>query len=77
MRHLFRKMAQNEEETIDQFGYRLRPKARYCDYANIDDVIRDQLIEKCSNDSIRRKFLERADSANLLVTARSIEAVEM
>jgi hypothetical protein len=33
-RHMFREMAQNEKETIDQFPIRLRRKAQQCDYGD-------------------------------------------
>ncbi len=78
-RHLFRKMQQQQNETIDQFVYRLRQKAQYCDFTDVDENIRDQVVEKCSSDIIRRKFLERADTntlSQLQELARSIEAVE-
>ena len=78
-RHLFRKMTQTHDETVDQFAYRLRKKAAFCDFENTDDMIRDQLIEACHNQTIRRKFLECASSntlGKLLEMARSIEAVE-
>lgn len=79
-RHLFRKMSQKQDETVDQFAYRLRRKAAFCDFEKTDDMIRDQLIEACHNQSIRRKFLESAsnnDLGKLLEMARSIEAVEL
>lgn len=44
-RHMFREMAQNENETIDQFAVRLRRKPQQCDYGDqLDSQIRDQII---------------------------------
>ena len=41
-RHMFREMAQNEVETIDQFAVRLRRKAQQCDYAWRSARVSDQ-----------------------------------
>ena len=57
-RHVFRQMKQNEGETILQFVTRLRIVANDCDYGNNrDDFVRDQVIEKCLQKSLRVKFL--------------------
>ena len=77
-RHVFRQIQQMEGETIDQFVGRLRQKAISCDFANVDEAIRDQIIEKCKDSRLRRKFLEKASDATLTViqeTARVHEAV--
>ena len=77
-RHVFRQMQQMEGETIDQFVCRLRQKAISCDFANVDEAIRDQIIEKCKDSRLRRKFLEKASDATLTVlqeTARVHQAV--
>ena len=77
-RHVFRQMQQTEGETIDQFVCRLHRKAISCDFANADEAIRDQIIEKCKDSRLRRKFLEKASDATLTVlqeTARVHEAV--
>jgi transposase InsO family protein len=78
-RHLFRKMKQSDGETVDQFAYRLRKKAAHCGFQDVDEMIRDQLIDSCHNQAIRRKFLESAATCTLdklLESARSMEAVE-
>ncbi|XP_068707557.1 uncharacterized protein [Montipora foliosa] len=77
-RHVFRQMQQTEGKTIDQFVCRLHQKAISCDFANADEAIRDQIIEKCKDSRLRRKFLEKASDATLSVlqeTARVHEAV--
>ena len=71
-------MQQTEGETIDQFVCRLYQKAISCDFANVDEAIRDQIIEKCKDSRLRRKFLEKASDATVTVlqeTARVHEAV--
>ena len=56
-RHVFRQMEQMEGETIDQFVCRLRQKAISCDFANVDEAIRDQIIEKCKDSRLRLCYL--------------------
>ena len=57
-RHVFRQLQQLPNETVDQFAARLRQKQRSCGCANVDEAIRDQVIEKGSSTHIRRKFQE-------------------
>ncbi|CAB4043490.1 Hypothetical predicted protein, partial [Paramuricea clavata] len=59
-RHMFRQMQQKENETIDQFVCRLRQKSISCEFTNVDEAIRDQIIEKCRDPKLRRKFLEKS-----------------
>ena len=78
-RHLFRQMSQAAGETVDQFVCRLRQKALTCEFANVDETIRDQLIEKCENVKLCRKFLEKVNASlkDLQDIARAHEAVEI
>ena len=65
-------------ETIDQFVCRLRQKAISCEFPSVNEAIRDQIIEKCRDPKLRRKFLEKSSEATLTVlqeTARVHEAV--
>nr|XP_058962028.1 uncharacterized protein K02A2.6-like [Pocillopora verrucosa] len=66
-RHGFRQMAQLQSETIDQFVCRLRQKAVSCEFDKVDEAIRDQLIEKCRDPELRKKFLEKAQDGTLTV----------
>ena len=64
--------------TIDQFVCRLRQKAISCEFPSVNEAIRDQIIEKCRDPKLRRKFLEKSSEATLTVlqeTARVHEAV--
>ena len=61
-RHVFRQMDQQSHEKVDQFVCRLRQKAITCEFANVDETIRDQLIEKCRDGRLRRKFLEKTNA---------------
>ena len=46
-RHVFRQLETQSHEKVDQFVCRLRQKARTCEFANVTEMIWDQLIEKC------------------------------
>jgi len=78
-RHCFRQLQQGDNEAIDQFVTRLRQQADLCNFAEQkDDHIRDQLIDKCKSDVLRRQLLEKRDVtlANALEIARAKEAAE-
>ena len=78
-RHVFRQMQKMEGGgTIDQFVCRLRQKAISCEFPSVNEAIRDQIIEKCRDPKLRRKFLEKSSEATLTVLqeiARVHEAV--
>ena len=46
-------------ETSDQFISRLRQQAQHCDFQDLNDQLRDQLVEKINPPSLRRKLLEQ------------------
>ena len=48
-----------------------------CDFTDVDETIRDQLIEECLDPKLRRKFLEKANATltDLKGIARAHEAV--
>ena len=76
--HVFHQIQLTEGETMDQFVCRLHQKATSCDIANVDEAIPDQIIEKCKDSRLRRKFLEKASDSKLTVlqeTAQVHEAV--
>jgi len=78
-RHLFRKTTQKEGETIAQFVTILRHLSTGCEYGeDIDNQIRDPVIEKCNSDRLRRKLLEKGKLtlAQTLDVAATFEAVE-
>lgn len=60
-RHVFRGLAQNEGEPINQFVTRLRQQAKYCGFTSVDDEIRDQIIEKCRSEELKKRILEKGD----------------
>ena len=76
---MFWQMQQNEGETMDQFVCRLRQKSVSCEFANVDEAIRDQIIEKCRDVKLCWKFLEKSGTLTLNTfqdTARVHEAVD-
>ena len=79
-RHLFRQIAQEPGETVDQFVCKLRRRAVSCEFGDKeDDYIRDQVIDKCLSTNLRRRFLEKEGELTLdtlLRIARSQEAVD-
>ena len=69
-RHNFRQAKQQQTETVSQFITRLRELAAPCDYGeNLEDFIRDQVIDKCLSNNLRKKLLAEKD----LKLARVIE----
>lgn len=78
-RHQFRQMEQASGESVDQYVCRLRQKAIFCEFGNVDEAIRDQLIERCRDPRLRRKFLEKTNATlkDLQDLARVQEAVNM
>ena len=53
-RHLFRQAAQGPTENMDSCATRLRNLAKSCEYGNVDEMIRDQVVDKCASNSLRR-----------------------
>ena len=77
-RHIFRQMEQQSHGKVDKFVCRLRQKALTCEFSNVDETIRDQLIDKCRDGRLRRKFLEKSNAAlkDLQDIGRGREAVD-
>ncbi|XP_074635924.1 uncharacterized protein LOC141894247 [Acropora palmata] len=78
-RHLFRQAAQGPTENMDSYVTRLRSLAKSCEYDHVNDMIRDQVIDKCASNSLRRRLLRETDLTldGLLQIARSIEASDL
>ncbi|CAB4034992.1 Transposon Tf2-9 poly [Paramuricea clavata] len=67
-----------EDKSIDKFVTRLRDvAANRCDFHRIDLEIKDQIVQKCLYDRLRRKKLrEDLSLANLVNTARAMEIAD-
>ena len=76
-RFVFRNLKQDPSETIAQYVIRLRQQANYCDFHNVDDAIKDQLIEHCQSEELRRRALEMEEATldKIGKLALSLEAV--
>ena len=74
----FRQLSQEEDESIDKFVTRLREVANRCDFQSIDREIKDQIVQKCFSDRLRRKALrEDLSLANLVNAARAMEIADV
>ena len=60
-RSVFISMEQKETETVGQFITRLRQKVVHCNFVDMNEMIRNQVVEKCRSQRLRRKLLERGD----------------
>lgn len=75
-RHELRKLAQGDDEKIAVFIMRLCKQAERCGFGdNLEDHVKDQLIEKCLSSKMRRKLLALGD-AKLDVVIREAKAFE-
>lgn len=77
-RHVFRKIAQTEGETMDQYVARLKQQAVNCEFgAGQEEHIRDQIIDKCKSNVLRRKFLEKGKDLTLTKLQEISRAMEV
>ena len=59
-RHVFRQLCPQHGETTMQFSTRLKQQAKLCDFGDkLEENVRDQLIDKCSDRRLKAKFLEK------------------
>lgn len=58
-RHLFRQIAQKSTERFSDFVLRLRTQVKRCEYDKPEEMILDQIVEKCYTDKLRQKLLKR------------------
>ncbi|XP_055910452.1 uncharacterized protein K02A2.6-like [Eupeodes corollae] len=78
-RHMFRSIKQEPNEKFQKFLVRLRQQAGKCAFADINENLISQVVEKCSSVALRKKILKSGDSMTLdeiKVEANIIEAVE-
>ncbi len=73
----FRQLTQAEDESTDKFVTRLREAASRCQFHDIVREIKDQVVQKCSSDRLRRKALrEDLNLDNLLKAAQAMELAD-
>lgn len=58
-RHLFRQITQKSSERFADFVLRLRTQVKRCEYDKPEEMILDQIVEKCYSDKLRQKLLKR------------------
>lgn len=76
-KHIFRRMEQKADETIDQFVMRLRSQAVNCSFADQDGEILGQIIDKCQSTALRRRLIEKPCTLKeAMDKARSMESAE-
>ncbi|XP_041460808.1 uncharacterized protein LOC121411963 [Lytechinus variegatus] len=78
-RHAFRQAVQSDGETVDEYCTRLRVLAASCAFGeHTDEHIRDQIVDKCTSSSLRRKLLRTDDLKldDLLSIARATESAD-
>jgi hypothetical protein len=64
---------------MDAFVTRLRTLAKTCQFdTSLDEMLRDQVIEKCASNALRRHLLREQELTlnNLLSIARSFELAD-
>ena len=75
--YTFRQLSQDEDESIDKFVTRLREAAGRCNFHDKDREIKDQIVQKCHSDRLRRKALREDPTLdNLIAAARAMEMAD-
>ncbi|XP_046964591.1 uncharacterized protein K02A2.6-like [Vanessa cardui] len=78
-RHLFRLLKQETDEKFEKFLVRLRHQASKCQFADQEDHIIDQIVEKGRSDDLRKKILKAGDKITLdeiVIEANVLEAID-
>ena len=69
-RYKFRSQAQRPDELIDAYLTSLRELAKSCDFGALEEeMIRDQIMEKCHSRTLRQKLLQQ-ESLDLSKTVK-------
>lgn len=58
-RHLFRQISQGASERFADFVLRLRTQVKRCEYDKPEEMILDQIVEKCSSTKLKEKMLKK------------------
>lgn len=71
----FRMMEQDTSESLDSFAARLKDKAQYCEFTDVDKEVKTQIIHKCTSRKLRLYALEKGNLTleDLLNKGRSLE----
>ena len=74
----FRQLHRQSTESIDRYLARLREQACKCQFADLDQNLLSQTIEKCNNVKVLTKLLEEGNEltlAKVISIARTVETV--
>ena len=76
VRYVFRNESQSVSQTIDNYYTKLKGLAKHCEFADIDDDIFSQIIQRCSDNHVREKRLSEPNFSlpSRLLYARSRES---
>ena len=77
-RYVFKQIVQEPGESIDQFVARLRTLSQTCEFADADDAIADQVVEKCLSTRLKRRVLRDNTTTleKILEEGRALEQTE-
>ncbi|XP_033100535.1 uncharacterized protein LOC117103993 [Anneissia japonica] len=56
--YTFRQLKQSRDEKMDAFVTRLRQAAQHCNFADADAEVKNQIIQNCASQRLRRKALK-------------------
>lgn len=77
-RYIFRLIKQENGEIFDSFVRRLHMQAKKCYYADFESQMKDQIIEKCGRNDLRKEALSNQMTLKQLTfTGRTLELAEM
>ena len=78
-RHVFRQAMQGTNKSLLTLVTRLLKLASTCEFANPNSEIRNQFIDKCSSNRIRRRLLQKPNLTleNIVEKAQAMELAEM
>lgn len=60
-RHKLRSKAQKADESFNKYVTRLSELVKSCDFGTLEKMIRDQIVEKCSSQTLKKKVLQQED----------------
>lgn len=73
-RYKFRSRARKADEYIDAYLTIFRELAKSCDFGDLEkEMIRDQIVEKCSSHILKQRLLQQGDLAKTVKIARNTE----
>lgn len=76
-RYIFRLIKQDKDEMFNSFVERLDNQLKKCKFRDTDSQLKDQIIEKCLSNALRKEAFENELSLKqLILTGKTFEAAE-